>query len=281
MHVLMHSRKSQFADAINDSHRDDSARWLRLFTSKFTFGSNGELVLGMLALVLLMRRFEREMGSRKFLFLLFITNVITIILETIVIMAFDISEEMKYSGPYPWIGAVLLLYARFTPRLHPRFVSILGISFSEKSLYYFLCAYLILYHRDLSTLYPTVLGIVVAHLFVHPHNPFTDFPNFMVSMFPWERLFSFLSDPPARVYAPLLQPLNARRVVGDELMNHLQRNRPAAQPHQPPAAPQPPPESAIEQLTAMGFDRQRVLEALQSTNNSVERAADRLLSGSG
>jgi uncharacterized UBP type Zn finger protein len=45
------------------------------------------------------------------------------------------------------------------------------------------------------------------------------------------------------------------------------------------APPPPPPEEAIEQLTAMGFDRQRVLDALQSTHNNVEHAADRLLSG--
>ena len=44
----------------------------------------------------------------------------------------------------------------------------------------------------------------------------------------------------------------------------------------PPAPPDP---GAIEQLTAMGFERQRVLDALRATNNNVERAADRLLTG--
>ena len=293
VHVLLHSRKSSSSDPMMvDQYRDgsDSAiRWYRLVSSKFTFGSNGELVMGMSALIMLMRRFEREMGSRKFLFLLFVTNIFTVVLEGIIILAFDISADdtskiNKYSGPYPWLGTVLLLYARYTPRLHPRFISILGIPFSEKALYYSSCAYLIMYHHDLTTLYPTILGVLVAHIFVHPHNPVTDFPNFMVRMFPWERVFSFLADPPARVYAPMLTPLNVRRATGDTLLNQVRGgNGPIARPvpRQPPAAAQPPPESAIEQLTAMGFDRQRVLEALQSSNNSVERAADRLLSGAG
>eukprot|EP00547_Thalassionema_nitzschioides_P018461 CAMPEP_0194239108 /NCGR_PEP_ID=MMETSP0158-20130606/5676_1 /TAXON_ID=33649 /ORGANISM="Thalassionema nitzschioides, Strain L26-B" /LENGTH=111 /DNA_ID=CAMNT_0038973513 /DNA_START=663 /DNA_END=998 /DNA_ORIENTATION=- len=43
------------------------------------------------------------------------------------------------------------------------------------------------------------------------------------------------------------------------------------------AVPTPPPESAIEQLTSMGFDRDSVLTALQASQNNVERAADILL----
>ena len=45
------------------------------------------------------------------------------------------------------------------------------------------------------------------------------------------------------------------------------------------AAPTPPPENAIQQLMALGFDRDRSMEALQSTNNNVEAAANRLLNG--
>jgi len=35
--------------------------------------------------------------------------------------------------------------------------------------------------------------------------------------------------------------------------------------------------AAIEQLLLMGFDQQQVVEALQYSNNNVNRAADRLL----
>lgn len=51
-------------------------------------------------------------------------------------------------------------------------------------------------------------------------------------------------------------------------------------PPQMAAAPPPPPsEDAIEQLMALGFDRERALVALQSTDNNVEAAANRLLNG--
>jgi membrane associated rhomboid family serine protease len=293
VHVLLHSRKAKSTllseTIINPHHRgDETMKWYRLITSKLVFGSNGELVLGLLAMIMLMRRFEREMGSRKFVALLFVTNMVAIVLEGSILLAFDIqNDELKYySGPYPWLGAMLFLYAKYTPRLHPRFVSVLGISFSEKSLYYFLCAYLVFYHRDLSTFFPTVLGMMIAYIFVHSSNPVTDFPDAVAKLVPWERFFSFLLDPPVRVYAPLLQlPNNARRAGAnnnavEQLMNNLQRNRAAAvPPTMAPPAPSHPPESAIEQLTAMGFDRQSVLDALRSTNNSVERAADRLLGG--
>jgi hypothetical protein len=42
----------------------------------------------------------------------------------------------------------------------------------------------------------------------------------------------------------------------------------------------PPPPEAIAQLTSMGFDEQRVKEALQVSDNNVETAANLLLMGS-
>lgn len=46
-----------------------------------------------------------------------------------------------------------------------------------------------------------------------------------------------------------------------------------------PRPPPPPPEEAIAQLTNMGFDRQAVIRALQQSDNNVEGAANRLLTG--
>jgi hypothetical protein len=45
------------------------------------------------------------------------------------------------------------------------------------------------------------------------------------------------------------------------------------------AAPPPPPEEAIESLINLGFERDRVIRALQSRDNNVEAAANFLLSG--
>ncbi|KAF1319611.1 Protein kinase, partial [Globisporangium splendens] len=47
----------------------------------------------------------------------------------------------------------------------------------------------------------------------------------------------------------------------------------------PHMAAAPPSEDAIQQLMALGFDRERAITALQSTSNNVEAAANRLLNG--
>lgn len=48
----------------------------------------------------------------------------------------------------------------------------------------------------------------------------------------------------------------------------------------PPMAPPPPaPEEAIESLMNLGFERDRVIRALQSRDNNIEAAANFLLSG--
>jgi hypothetical protein len=271
-HVVIQSRNKGH---YSPPRLDEDMKFYRLFTSKLVFGSTGETVLGTLALSMHMRRFEREMGSRKFLLLLLATNVFTMILELSAMLSFDVLD-LQYSGPYPILGAMILLHAKYTPRLHPRFVSVLGFAFSEKSLSYFLCAYVVGY-QGIFTVLPTILGMLAAYMFVHFH---WDFPNFVVSAFkPLERLCALAVDPPPRVYAPLLQAQNARGARGNDPFAQQQPQRRAVRPVAA-APPPPPPEEAIEQLTAMGFDRERVLASLQSTNNNVERAADRLLSGS-
>ena len=278
--VIQSSNKGQYSPP----RFDEDMKFYRLFTSKLVFGSTGETVLGTLALGMHMRRFEREMGSRKFLLLLLMTNVFTIVLELTAMLSLDMLD-LQYSGPYPILGAMILLYAKYTPRLHPRYVSVLGFAFSEKSLSYFLCVYVVGY-QGIFTVLPTILGMLAAYIFVHFHIHW-DFPNFIVSALkPLEGLFAILVDPPPRVYAPLLQAQNnargAQQPRGNDPFAQAQQQQPQRRAVRPVAEvppPPPPSEEAIEQLTAMGFDRERVLAALQSTDNNVEHAADRLLRG--
>lgn len=89
---------------------------------------------------------------------------------------FDIE---RYSGPYPQIGAVLSLYHRFTPRLHPKFFGILGYDFSEKSMTYGLCAQVIL-SGGLSTIIPTLIGIISGMMSVKLSE--TELPGFMYTL---------------------------------------------------------------------------------------------------
>jgi hypothetical protein len=94
-------------------------------------------------------------------------------------------------------------------------------------------------------------------------------PDALVALLPWESLGRFLFlEPPPKIYAPLLLP--------PANTNNTAR---AAMPPVPRRPPQPPPQPAMDQVTAMGFDATRVREALQQTQNNVERAAVRIVTG--
>ena len=139
----------------------DHAQFYRIFVHNLTFASMGELIFGLLALCPLMRRFEREvrsysglslffiltfsdmftatffissqMSSRRFGAFIVYSSVLSTILELVFFnIFFDIE---RYSGPYPQLGAVLALYHKFTPRMHPKVRSSMLI-FGRVILYY-------------------------------------------------------------------------------------------------------------------------------------------------
>jgi len=107
-----------------------------------TFASIAELLVGLGVLCPLMRRFEREMGTRKFAsFLIFKTLPLSTTLQCLLLELSDLSDTPPESpsfipGPYPHIGALLYLYHHYTPKQHPQLFGILGIDFSEKALTY-------------------------------------------------------------------------------------------------------------------------------------------------
>jgi len=232
---------------------------------------------GMMALCPLMRRFEREMGSRRFGAFIVYTSVLSTFLELVVFnLFFDIE---RYSGPYPQLGAVLALYHTFTPRLHPKFYGVLGYDFSEKSLTYGLCAQVLL-SGGLSTIVPMAVGFLSGTLSVNLSE--NELPELVYS-FGQSIGKSFADEVPAVMMSRTVQR-------GAERGNRPRRApsgggraaAPVAGPAAAPMAPRPPPpppEEAIGQLTSMGFERQAVVRALQQTDNNVEAAANRLLMG--
>mmetsp|Transcript_4603 Transcript_4603/g.8852 ORF Transcript_4603/g.8852 Transcript_4603/m.8852 type:complete len:298 (+) Transcript_4603:164-1057(+) len=245
----------------------DHAQFYRIFVCNLTFASMGELIFGSMALCPLMRRFEREMGSRRFAAFIIYSSFISTIFELIVFnIFFDID---RYSGPYPQLGAVLALYHKFTPRLHPKFFGVLGYDFSEKSMIYGLCAQVIL-SGGLSTIIPTFVGFLSGLLCVNLSE--TELPEFVYTM----GLVvgkAFVDESP-----PIMMSRTVQR--GAERANRP-RGAPTGGARAPaPAAPRPPPpppEEAIVQLTSMGFERQAVVRALQQTDNNIEAAANRLM----
>mmetsp|Transcript_29538 Transcript_29538/g.62720 ORF Transcript_29538/g.62720 Transcript_29538/m.62720 type:complete len:307 (-) Transcript_29538:2473-3393(-) len=253
----------------------DQAQFHRIFLSNLTYASTGELIFGLLALAPLLRRFEREMGSRKFAAFLTYVSILCTIFELFYFQIFF--ETERYSGPYPQLGAVLSLYHRFTPRMHPKFFGLLGYDFSEKSLVYGLCAQVIL-NGGLSTFIPSLLGFLSGWICVGWCE--TELPEVLYSV--GEMLGRpFVDEAPTVTMARAVRRSGARGtgrrrqggVGADERRGGGMP--PVVQPPRPPVPP--PPEEAIEQLAAMGFDREAVIRALRETENNLEAAANRLL----
>jgi hypothetical protein len=193
---------------------------------------------------------------------------------------------VTWSLPDLVLGATLAHYLKFVPRLHPRFVGILGMNLSEKALQCAWACYVLSHGGWLSAIQGCV-GFVGSHFYfwlVPRHLPL-HIPNVVIEALPWESMGGlFFLDLSSKVYAPLMMHTAAAAAAaggGGGRGARPTRQRPMAAPRAPPPpAPRPispPSPEAIEQLTAMGFDEERARNALLSTNNSVERAANLLL----
>ncbi|KAL3805785.1 hypothetical protein HJC23_007746 [Cyclotella cryptica] len=269
IYVIAEMKKWHEAMVFDTTKIFDHAQFYRIFVCNLTFGSMGELLFGLAALCPLMRRFEREMGSKKFSAFIVYSSLISTVLELIFFNIFFDTE--RYSGPYPQIGAVLFLYHNFTPRLYPKFFGVLGFDFSEKSLTYGLCAQVIL-SGGLSTATPTLFGFIAGSLSVNLSQ--TELPDF-VYVAAGVIGKAFVDEAPA-----VMMSRSVQRAANSRPRAREGRIAAGAIPaRQPPRPPPPPPEEAIEQLTSMGFEREAVIRALQQTGNNVEAAANRLLMG--
>ena len=254
--------------------------WYRYFTSKLTFGTTGELIVGTSLLVFLMRKYERELSTRKFVALYGYALGLGVIQEIVLLQLLVYQNRIldlpngirwQYAGPYPVIGALFTLFHMTSPRLHPRFVSILGFQFSEKSFYYLWFLHLI-FSGGWSTVVPTLSGCVSTILYLNtPLKEVLLIPDALVRFVEPVMDQLGLSDAPAVVAPPGrgLNPVAARPPVQRQQQQQQQQQELIP-------APEPDP-AAIEQLTSMGFPRQRVMEALRQTHNNVEHAANRLL----
>jgi len=297
-YVLFHAKSAQDGMAMDSfrmlraSQRTINREFHRYWSSKITFGSTGELVMGGTLLTVLGRQFEREMGSRKFGVYLLLAHVSAMVMEMAFVgLTTTMERGYRYQGPYALLGALMYLFHRYTPRLHPRFFGILGFTFSEKSFYYLWYLQVIGY-QGMSTIIASALGVLTGYIYVTTNlHESLDLPDAIAK--PLTALGSHLSEAPPRMIASM--GTNNRRgaagaadvIAGLGLQRMMRNNNAvgqaaaaqAAAAQRPATPPAPPDPAAIEQLTSMGFDRQRVMDALQATNNNVERAADRLLSG--
>ena len=256
--------------------------YYRYWTAQWCFGSTGELIMGTGLLTVWMRQVERELGSRQYAQLVLVVLPLTVALLQYGLVQLvwalysstttTFPYHWHYSGPYPLLGAHLCWFHWYKPRLHTQFATILGLVFSEKAVYYLWCA-VVASAGGWHTVAATATGVVGWLVW---DNKFMRASGLTLPP-------AFLAKTVAGIMSRWTDPPPAILVAGPP--RHAAAAAAAAaqqRPMVPPAAaaePQPPDPAAIEQLTSMGFPRQQVVQALQATNNNVERAADRLLSG--
>lgn len=276
--------------------------------SSWFYQSTTELIVGLSFLAQYLRRMEQELSSRRLVAWLIVLEAVYVFVRLVVVATLDddIADSFVASssanGPYLFVGGVLYWYKVCVPRLYPRFLSstTVGISCSEKAFPY-LWAFYVLFMRGVASLLVGAIGglasaIYFLLMFVSTRNingnniniPFLDVPDAIANLLPWESLGGvFLLDSSPKVYAPFITraAMNARgdgrprRHRGGRGGAAIQRVRAVQEEPVAVAVPEPPPE-AIAQLTSMGFEEQRVKEALQVSDNNVERAANLLLMGS-
>mmetsp|Transcript_20605 Transcript_20605/g.56885 ORF Transcript_20605/g.56885 Transcript_20605/m.56885 type:complete len:322 (+) Transcript_20605:79-1044(+) len=244
----------------------------RYWTSKLTFGSTSEFVVGTLLLLYLSRKFEREMGSRKLLHFTGWVTLGAVAVERTCLVGggspLTLYDNLHYLGPYALIGALFSLYHVTTPRLHPRFFSLWGLHFSEKIFHYLWLAQVAGSNGwDSATAVAT--GWIVALVWdVVPDavRKVDLIPNWLAKLA--GRVSAQVLESPPRWLAPPRAP-TPRPPAPARGAPPPNRGAVAQRPAADPAA--------VEQLTNMGFSRAQVVEALQSTNNDVQRAANQLL----
>jgi hypothetical protein len=255
---------------------------LPAFLQILQFDSTGDFVVGLAFLAMQLRRLERELGSRQmgefFLLLILLPSILQIVIFPVLLALDNDDDSHKVQLSVLLIASTTYWYTLYTPRLHPNFISFGGIRFSEKALTQLWGLYLMGHSASTNTnnsMVNIASGILTSALYFGFAHQLEIVPNAVMNKIPWDALGSlFLLDPPPKLYAPLL------------MMGQQQQPPPQQRPTAPPrpareaaVAAVPPPQEAIDQLTAMGFDEDRVRQALQQSNNNVERAADRLLMG--
>ncbi|CAI5731546.1 unnamed protein product [Peronospora destructor] len=266
------------------------SQYWRLFSSQMTFQNGLAVSLG-LYVMFQFRVLERQLGSRKFgsivVFVLFISGALQLTALTSVSSSL---VEVIPGGPYPVLGALAVYFNKYIPKLQPRTFSVWGLHFSDKSSTYLLM--LVFLACDFRALIPFLGGSVLGILFRSTPLGRLRLPSFVCSM------FSLLHPLFETVPASTLALQRRRRAIEAQrrLNGRYNRGRPAAPivegqgfhdqllpgadgilPGGGPAAAVGG--DAIQQLIALGFERERAIQALQFTYNNVEAAANRLLNG--
>eukprot|EP00249_Psilotum_nudum_P011746 c23356_g1_i1 orf=299-1189(+) len=241
----------------------------RILTSTCVFSSTPELFFG-LYLVYFFRVFERQNGSNKYAMFVLLSTIITTILECVVLIVLKDPSSVGLSpGPYALIFSSFVPFffdIPITTRFH-----IFGARFSDKAFVY-LAGFQLLLSAWKRSLIPGICGILAG--LAYRMNVLgirrMKFPAVVASA--TTRLFSpFFSSAP---FTATPRP-DVRETINAQFGQPYEGRLAAAA---PPLAPVlPPSEESIATLVAMGFDRNRVLQALAQARNDLTIATNILL----
>jgi hypothetical protein len=303
--VLVRDKKTSLATTTNHvlALDSDAMTTYRYLTSKLTFSSTGDLVLGTALLFFLLRKYEREMGTRKFIVFWLLVQGLAIVQEMACLSLLTARNRVLdrpnptrwcYAGPYAILGAFFTLFHITAPRLYPRFITIFQFHLSEKSFYYLWFFHLI-GSGGWHTIVPTLTGIVAGWGLYYFHSPIVsqiDIPESIVRML--QPVFDALglTDPSHNTIIPPVAAAAPTRVpnpttTGRTSNNNNNNSRPFMMEERHDSTitseiplPDEADPAAVEQLISMGFARTQVIDALRQSHNNIEHAANRLLMSS-
>lgn len=256
----------------------------RLFVSPFCFRSMPQLVVGIM-LMYTLRQFERQLGPRKFGSLVFLGLILSVLLHFAAIaIAFSCGYHIVPSpGPFFFIYALLPLFYKYIPRLHPLRVGLLGVFFSEKSWTYLLATQLAM-SEGAASLTPSLAALLVGYLYCFDNNSL-GLQAFRVPSYverPFVATHTFIS---GFVQLPGLTTATNRRprAAGANNPGRMGMGPALGQNMFPPQGANmgasPPSEESVSALINLGFERGAATRALSMCGNNLEMAANLLLSG--
>eukprot|EP01039_Chlorochromonas_danica_P001514 gene1515-1649_t len=272
----------------------------RVLTSFLVYDN---LAQSLVTLILLfnLSTFEMQMGSRKYATFLVFVWIVSLLLEVAVGVLAELVMAVRFvpaSGPYLLVFAPLALYYKFVPKIQSSQFKVFGMEVSYKSWIYLLSAQL-MFNSGLPSVVSSLSALVAGLLYAGDHfgcqkwrlPRWLELPfrligrilSFLTPSFPTNamqggnrqqgRLFGRAEggdndDDDRRI---LNMPASSSNYAASQLRNRGRGQGGLLD------EPLPPDENAIAALVNMGFGRPEVIQALRSTGNNVEAAANMLL----
>ncbi|EGG15445.1 hypothetical protein DFA_10282 [Cavenderia fasciculata] len=234
---------------------------ITLLLNNLYFTTIGETVLGSF-LLYSFRLFERTMGSSKYSFF----AVISIIISTLIHIGYLVVFKKGGSpGPYSFIFSCLVLFYKDIPATY--WFKLLKFPLNDKIFSYILSLQMMYSYPNAFA--NCLSGLIAGILY------YTDIFSLKNKRFP--KWMAALCN---RWITPLLQsnqrPTSLRTLM--ELQQRQRRHQQTQQQQQRQHTPIVPSDINIATLESMGFPRERVIEALQMSNNNLNEATNYLLS---